>query len=265
MPQIQSNLGIKFAYLILIYYNTDMKKILLLTLFVSGALFAKAQSNYYDLLELIVDENYSRCLDKAFKYIESDKTSKDALPYVYASMAYFRIHTSDDEELKEKYDYKSFKNSVKYLEKFRKKDKEDEFVAEFEDFISEVRQAMIEEGEKEIGSEKYIRAKSHYKNLTDIDENDPGAWLMLAYTYELMRSTKDARDSFEKAKEIMNTIDCSTLKGEQKELLKRAIIINSEQMDEAGDRATAKEWLELGAPLFSEDKEYNVTYRTIVG
>ncbi|MFT4778541.1 MAG: hypothetical protein ACI80P_000638 [Flavobacteriales bacterium] len=264
MPQNQSNLGIKFAYPRRIDYTTDMKKILLFTFLIGAVAFAKAQSNYHDLLELIVDEKYDRCLLKAMKYMDSDKTSKDALPYVYASMAYYRIYQSDDEDLKTKFE-KPIKYTVKYLEKFRKKDKENEFVAEFEDYISEVRQTVMEEAERELSSEKYTRAKSHYKNLTDIDEQDPGAWLMLAYTYQLMRSTKDARDSFEKTKEIINTSDCTALKDEQKDLLKRAIILTAEMLDETGDRSAAKEWLEIGAPLFSEDKEYNVTYKMIVG
>ena len=68
-----------------------MKNLIPITLLLISVLFAGAQSNYEDLLELLVDEKYERCLYKAMKYTEEEKTTKEALPYLYVSMAYFRI------------------------------------------------------------------------------------------------------------------------------------------------------------------------------
>ena len=213
---------------------------------------------------MIVDEKYERCLQKSIRYIESEKTKKDALPYVYMSMAYFRISQGDNETAKERYP-KAFKESIKYLVKHRKKDKQDEFVAEFAEYMSEVRVAIMESAELEIGNEKYTRAKGLYKYMTNIDNQDPGAWIMKGYSEHMMRSKKDASLSWEEARKIIGERDLGALHDEQKELLKRAIIITAETLDEAGDRDQAKDWLELGAPMFGEDKEYGVTYRMIVG
>lgn len=264
MRQIQSNLGIKFVYHSMIFYNTDMKKTLLFTFLLGAALFTRAQGDYHDLLELIVDEKYERCLLKSMKYIESEKTSKEPLPYLYASMAYFRISQGDNETAKTKYP-KAFKESIKYLVKHRKKDKEDEFVAEFAEYMSEVRAAIMESAELEIGNEKYTRSKGLYKYMTDIDSEDPGAWIMKGYSEHMMRSKKDASLSWEEAKRIIAERDFESLQDEQKVLLKRAIILTAETLDETGDRESAKEWLELGSPMFGEDKEFGVTYRMIVG
>lgn len=248
----------------MIFYNTDMKKTLLFALILGASLFTQAQGDYHDLLELIVDEKYERCLQKSMRYIESEKTSKEPLPYIYASMAYFRISQGDNETVKTKYP-KAFKNSIKYLVKHRKKDKKDEFVAEFTEYMSEVRAAIMESAELEIGNEKYTRAKGMYKYMTNIDSEDPGAWMMKGYSEHMMRSKKDASLSWEEARRILGERDFDSLQDEQKELLKRSIIITAETLDETGDRDKAKEWLELGAPMFGEDKEFNVTYRMIVG
>ena len=87
-----------------------MKKVITILSFAFLALSAVAQGDYNDLLELLVDEEYEKLLYKAEKYTLSDKTKKDALPYVYMSMAYYEISKRD--EFAEKYP-KAFKESLK--------------------------------------------------------------------------------------------------------------------------------------------------------
>lgn len=223
-----------------------------------------AQGEYDELLELVVDENYERCLYKAVKYTEKDDTKKDPLPYAYMSMAFFKISESDDPDLQEKYP-KAMKDAVKYLVKFIKKDKENEFIGLFTDYISDVRVAMIAEAEQQADDDKYTRAKSMYKYLTDIDSNDPGAWLMRAHAEYMMRSKKDARDSWEMAKKVLEERGTAGLRDEQVSLLKMAVIRNAEMLNEEGEREQAKEWLTLTSEYFGDDREFNVTYSSIVG
>lgn len=223
-----------------------------------------AQQEYDELLELIVDEKYERCLYKAVKYTEKDATKKDPLPYVYMSMAFFRISESDDPALQDKFP-KASKEAVKYLVKFVKKDKESEFVGQFKDYISEVRVAMIAEAEQQADDEKYTRAKGLYKYLTDIDEKDPGAWLMRAHAEYMMRSKKDARDSWEQARLVLEERGTSGLTDEQLSLLKMAVIRNAEMLDQEGEREQARELLKSTSEYFGDDREFNVTYNSIVG
>lgn len=241
-----------------------MRKLLFFTSLLFISVFAKAQSEYDDLLELIVDEKYEKCLIKALNYTEKDETKKHPLPYLYMSMAYFKIHQSDDPKLAERYP-KAFKNSLKYAVKYRKKDKEVAYYDEYLDFFSELRQATIEEGELQDDNEKYTRSKGLYKYLTQLDPNDAGAWLMKGYTEWMLKSKKDASLSWEEAKKIITETGCEGLQEEQLFLLKKGLILNAEMMQEQGDRTAAKEWMELGKDKFGEDNEFMVTYREIVG
>ncbi|NQX91150.1 MAG: hypothetical protein HRT74_03275 [Flavobacteriales bacterium] len=124
-----------------------MKRIFLLALSLLALTQVYSQREYDDLLELIVDENYQRCLLKAEKYTLSDATKKDPLPYLYMSMAFFEIARGEDEKLKEMYEGKAFKNSLKYASKYSKKDKQREYYAEFVDFFVDLRKMTYEEAE----------------------------------------------------------------------------------------------------------------------
>lgn len=241
-----------------------MKFILPLTILFCTALIANAQNTYDDLLELIVDEKYDRCLYKAVKYTEEEKTKKDPLPYVYVSMAYFRIFQSDDEKLKEKFE-KPFKESVKYLSKFRKKDKDNEYFAEFQEFISEVRLETMAQAEVEVDQEKYTRSKGLYKYLVAIDENDPGAQLAMGHSLWMAKSKRDAEEALSTAKKLLSQNGVDQLQEDQMVLLKQSVIRLAEMFDAEGERSRAKEWLELTREYFEEDPEFNVTYEMIVG
>ncbi|MFM1931558.1 MAG: hypothetical protein RL226_861 [Bacteroidota bacterium] len=244
---------------------TRMKHILPLTLFIFSGIFAGAQSNYDDLLELIVDKKYERCLYKAMKYTEEEKTTKDPLPYLYVSMAYFKIDQSEDETLKAKYDNKAFKESLKYAVKYRKKDKESLYYAEFAEFFSELREKTMVQAEQEMGEEKYTRSKGTYKYLCDIDANDVGAWIMKGYSEYMLKSKKDATLSWDEAKKIVSEGRAEGLRDEQLRLFKKGVITLAEMFDAEGSRSEAEAWLEIGKPFFENEKDFMVTYRTIVG
>lgn len=225
--------------------------------------FGWSQSSYDDLLELIVDEKYERCLFKAVRYTESEKTTNEPLPYVYMSMAYFRIGQTDDPTLKDKYP-KASKEAIKYLVKFIKKDKNSEFIAEFADYISEVRVSIIAEAEQESDNEKYTRSKGLYKYLTDIDNNDPGAWMMRGHSEFMMKSKKDSQNSWNEAKRIVEEGGVPSLRKEQVQLFKMGVIRTAEMLFETGDREQAKAWMRITEPFFKDDKEYKVTYSSIM-
>lgn len=218
-----------------------------------------AQNDYDDLLELIVDQNYPRCLVKALRYTEADATKKDPLPYLYMSMAYFRIHQSDDPKYAEQYP-KAFKESIKMLVKHRKKDKQNEFYAEFADYIEEVRTAIWEEAEKFYFTEKYTKSKSYYKYMCDIDKKDPGAWALRGLSQLALKSKKDSGESFAMAKELVDAGEVEHLSKNQMNYFKNALIIVAEYYEQIGNKTEALTWLDLGKEYFSDDKEFNVTY-----
>jgi len=240
-----------------------MKKILIASLFTMlYSLGSFAQSDYNDLLLMYVDEKYERCLYKAEKYTLDEKTKKEPLPYLFMSMSYFQMSRRD--EFKEKYP-DSFKNSLKYMKKYSAKDKERVYLAEYEDFFSELRVATISEADLMYDTEKYTKAKSMYDYLVDMDPKDAGALIMRGIVEGAMKSKKESEESMIAAVELLKNKDYGHYKKEQRGLLKEALLLIGVSTADSGDKATAKTWLDLGMELFSQDPEYKVTYDTITG
>lgn len=243
-----------------------MKKVLLafsLLLTMGGIQSAEAQNPEYDeLLKLIVDEDYEKALRKCENYTLDDDTRKDPVPYIYMSMAYF--HMSKNPEYTEEYP-KAFKDALKYAARFRRKDRDNEFNGEFSRYMSQLRESAIVETNALLDQEKFIQAKMYYKYLTDLDEEDIGAHLMMAYSLRQSRSKRDAEESEALAKKLMNEKGIDHLAHEQKDFLKYALIVYSEYLESEGMRTEAQDLLTLGKEYFEDDKEYMVTYNTIAG
>ncbi|MFZ6052148.1 hypothetical protein [Halocola ammonii] len=243
-----------------------MKKVLLafsILLMIGSIQKVDAQRPEYDeLLKLIVDEDFEKALRKCENYQMDDDTRKDPVPYIYMSMAYF--HMSKKPEYSEEYP-KAFKDALKYAARFRRKDRDNEYMGEFSRYMSQLREVAIVETNALLDQEKFIQAKMFYKYLVDIDEEDIGAHLMMAYTLRKSRSKRDAEESEAMAKKLMQEKGIDHLGHEQKDFLKYALIVYSEYMDSEGMRSQAEDLLTLGKEYFEDDKEYMVTYNTIVG
>jgi tetratricopeptide (TPR) repeat protein len=226
-----------------------------------------SQQEYNKLLMWIVDEKYENVLYKCIRYTENDKTKKLPLPYIYMGQAYLGIHLTDDHKLREQYQAdknKALKNSLKYTSKFVKKDKERELYHEFIEFYNILWGETKNAAETEMDNEKYTKAKSYYKYLTDIDPEDPGAWLMYAAVYQKLNSKKEAKETYEIARNLLLDFGGRGLREVQTELLHSAIIYNAEILS-LTDRAAALEWLALGDDLFSGDREFEAVKRSIGG
>lgn len=241
-----------------------MKKLLLFILLLPLGYAAQAQDDYDNLLEMLVDEKYEKLLYRAEKYTLDDKTKKQPLPYLYMSMAYYEINKTP-EEFDEDLSGKAFNNCLKYCVKHRKKDKENEYYTEYEDFFDDVRKGAIAEAELNIDMLKFTKSKSYFKYLVSIDKSDPGAWMMKGMSEFKLKSRKDSGLSWDKAKEIVESGGAEVLTKVQLGLFKRAIIYCAEMWDEAGESEKARTWLELGYEYFKDDREYNVTFESISG
>ena len=133
------------------------------------------------LLVWYVDGKYEKVLFKAIRYTEDDVQKKHPVPYLFMAKAYLGVHNSDDPDLRESYEVdklKALKNSLKYAGKFVKKDKEQEYVPQEQEFLESLRKETIVAAETEMDNGKFTKAKSYYKYLTTLDEEDPGAWMM---------------------------------------------------------------------------------------
>ncbi len=220
-----------------------------------------AQDHVYDdLLILYVDEDYEKCLDKSERYTDKDKTRRDPLPYLYLSMCNFEM--SKMEKYVTDPDFKRVaSNALKNAEKFRKKDKEMEFFANYEDYWSELNTVAMETGFNYMELDELSKAKRQFDRMAGYYPENAGAWLMLAlsqYRAKLVRDGDESMEAFQKAYDAITDLD--RLPKDQQRLLREGIIRYAEFKKEAGGIEEARRIMELGKDQFTENLEFKGLY-----
>ena len=222
------------------------------------------QEDFDELLMWMVDGKFEKVLYKAIRYTEDDKTSKEPLPYVFMSMAFFKISESSDADLLEKYS-NGLKNALKYASKFVKKDKQKEHVSDYTDYFNDLRRATMNQSEVYVDDEKYTKAKSYYKYMYSLDVEDPGAWLMYGTVLWRTKAKRDAGESWDLAKQLLIEYGGKGLEDVQVDLLKYGVIYTAEMLAAEGNLTGAREWLDATDMLFSDDREVQAVRRSIGG
>ena len=240
--------------------NRSLPLLAFLLLLASGA---RAQKQpYEDLLVKYVDEKYEDCLAKAQGYTEKESTKKDPLPYLYMSMCLYEMSKIEKFRAMEEYK-KSDKDAVKFAEKYRKKDKNKEFFGNYEDYWAELNKLSMEQGENFYEEGSYSKAKSLFDGMVGYYPENPGAWIMLAlcqYKSNLVKEGEAAIAKFQPAIDAAGGI--GMLPDDQKKLVKSALIHYATYLDSKGNKAKAKDMLEIGKDFFMEDPEFKGTYES---
>lgn len=240
-----------------------MKKFLILAPLALFHLNAQAQKHVYeDLLVMFVDEKYEKVIEKALGYTESESTKKDALPFLYVSMSYFEM--AKDEKFQTDYP-KASKDALKFAEKYRKKDKENEFFNNYADYWAELNTKAAEEGENWLDDPKGLsKAKSIFDAMTGYYPENPGPWLLLSITQYRSNLAKEGDASvkmFDKA--LADAGDINTLPPDQKKLLKNAIIRYTDYQDSVGMKSSAKKYVEMGKDYFMDSPDFKGLYESM--
>jgi len=229
--------------------------ILLTTLFLSQKLVAQ---DYMDLLALITDEKYEKCLYKCEKLMAGEKTKKEPLPYLYASMCYYEM--SRDNKYNEDYP-KAFKSALSYLGKYRKKDKSYEYREDAEDYIENIKIILLEEVENNAlaGTEKSAKkTASLMKKVIAFDPNDYGAQLIQGLNYILSKNKTEGKrvvaEAMKKIKTIGTDIEFGDLTESQQLYLKYALMEYA-KFQLPIDPVAAKETINLGHQFFYEKRD----------
>lgn len=211
-----------------------------------------------DLLALIADEKYEKCLFKCEKLIANEKTKKEPLPYLYASMSYYEM--SRDHKYKDDYP-KAFKSSLSYLGKYRKKDKSYEYKEDAEEFIEKLKFILLEEIENYAldNTEKSAKkAASLLKKIITFDPNDYGAKLTQGLNYILSKNKTEGKkvvaDAFKAIKTIGTDVEFGDMTESQQTYLKFALMQYAKFQLEI-DTEGAKETISLGHQFFYEDRD----------
>ena len=214
------------------------------------------EPNYDKLWNLFIDEKYEQLLMKATAITQNDKRRKEPMPYMFMAMASYEM--SKDEEYDEDYP-KAFKDALKNAGKYRKKDKKYKYEEQFTEFLQNLRSDAMEVGENLVEEEKYSKAKTYYKYLTQMDPNCQSSWLMYGYCLAKMNDIGGAKEALKKVS-FRNESDFDALSSEQVRLAKYGLISYSEHLYQTGMRDSARTTIDLGKDFYVDDKEYQLVH-----
>ena len=244
-----------------------MMKSLKLTLFILISMFifqktgfSQSEKDMDKMLFYYVDEKYEKLLDMAMGFVEDDKTRRNPVPYIYVSKAYYEMSKIEDYD--EAYP-RAFRESIKYAVKFRKKDKEGEFIEENAEYVDVLKIQTFELADSYYQIGKFSKAKTYFKYLTGMDPDDWGSWFLKGVTESRLNMRSESGISIKTAIDGLSSVDEEIvnryLPG-QFMLLKKGILSYSEFLKEGGKMAEAKEIIAMGYPYFEDDNEYKIAY-----
>lgn len=247
-----------------------MRFLLLITLFISSFnLFAQAEE-YEKLHLLYVEENWEKLLFKAEKAMEKDK--KDAIPYIYMSIALFEISQDPTTYDDEKYD-KAFNNSLKYASKFIKKDKVDEYGLGngnfIENYLNKLQGVLNEDlrnfynDPADVKSVKkgYLINKSYLK----VFQGHPGALFLKAMAEEITGRSTDYEQTILEAYASLEDVDYENMRAKDQDMFLDGILMFAQYKYNNGSKGEAKKLLEKCKSFFGEDEEFKDLYKAYVG
>lgn len=157
----------------------EMKRFLLLVLIVAGISFEgnTQPPTYDDLIIYYADQDYDKLLRKAEKYTQSDKTKKDALPYLYLAKCNFEM--SKDQKWLDKYP-KAFNDAIKYAGNCRKRDERagTTVYADNVAFFTDLKTAIVEDMKNLIAEESFMRLQGYIAKLHRFNKEDLGSYFL---------------------------------------------------------------------------------------
>ncbi len=231
--------------------------IIILTAFIffgkSSGIHAQDEDPYKDILFMIIDGDYEKAVSKAEKYNERDKTKREPVPYIYASMAYFEM--SKKEEFQEDYP-RAFRDAIKKAYKAKRYDKENEYMPQHSNYINELKAEVMREARFQYQSEKWRKSITYSKYVNRIDPDDISALLLKGVAEVKGRNTYQAKTTFEEAEEALKSFNASDISLEGKDSYLYAILEYAKLMEEEGTKEKAQPYLDAVAGLFEGDAEF---------
>lgn len=140
------------------------------------------EKKYGDLFDMYIIDNYEKCMKKAMKYTESEKTKRDDEPWLYVCMSYYKM--SQMSEFTEKYP-DALMESIKAGTKFRKADRSGKTWEANQDFFDEYKEYMLNKFGKEVKNGSYKDATKYLKKFTKVDEQDFGLQIITGVVHLL--------------------------------------------------------------------------------
>jgi tetratricopeptide (TPR) repeat protein len=215
------------------------------------------EDEYKDLLFLIIDGEYEKAATKAERITDRDKTRREVVPHIYASMAYYEM--SKREEFQEDYP-RAFREAIKFAYKAKRYDDENEYMPDHAQYLNELKAEVMKEARFHFEAEDYRKSTTYSKYTNRIDPNDLSALLLKGVAEVRGRNAYQAERTFEEADEALKEFSVSDVSLEMKEAYLYSVMEFAKLMKEEGKKAEAQPYLDAVAPLFEENPQFEDYY-----
>ena len=235
----------------------------LLFTFFAQASNGQLTGNKYDkLFDLYILGDYEKCIRKAERYSDRDKTRRDPEPYLYLSKCYLAV--SKDRELQEYYP-RAFKNALKHAYKLYRKDDETTFMEDNADFFTELKQAAIEEAMYNYNLNDFRRAAYYLKKVLKFDPDDHKVQLMCGVAQVRARNRRTGSDNIEEALAGLKTTleENGKIEGVGSELIGEAMVDYTKYLMDKKRFTDAEDAIANARLLDSENAEVEQLYSEI--
>ena len=243
-----------------------MKHLLTIISLIFIANFSYSQPPKYDDLKILyADANYEKLSKVASGYTESDKTSKDVLPYIWLSKGLYKVSLSgtDDEKFKNAY-----KDAIKYLKKgisYDLKYNNGSTIEEHRDFLDEFQKSLMEVIDNEMSSGNVKKAYGWAIKYKTVTVNTVGSlYMMGACKYE-DQDKPSARTLWQEADaELKNITSIESWSEADVKMLKFGVLYSAGAMKKGRQMDNARALLNKVAQWFEEDDDWKQRYDEIV-
>lgn len=215
-------------------------------------LFAQDE-DYKEILFMIIDGDYEKAYEKAYRYTEKEKTDRDPIPYVYASMAMYEMSKKD--EYREEYP-RAFRDAIKFAYKARRYDEENQYLPQHSAYINELKAEVMQEARFHYSQENWRKATTYAKYANRIDPGDFSALLLKGMAEQKGRNSYQAEKTFVEADTALKYFSANDISLEGKDAYLFAVLEYAKLMDDLNQKKEAQPYLDAVAVLFEEDPEY---------
>lgn len=229
-------------------------------LFFGFAFTANAQDDEYkDILFLIIDGEYEKALKQAERISSRDKTRREPVPYIYASMAYYEM--SKREEFQKDYP-RAFREAIKAAYKARRYDKENEHFPKHTAYINELKAEIMREAIFLYQSDEWRKSTTFAKYVTRIDPDDVSALLLTGIAEVKSRNVHQSIATFENAQKALEQFNASDVDFESRNAFLFVILEYARLMADEGTKADAQPYLDAVADIYADDAEFQSFYES---
>ena len=238
-----------------------MKKIITAIAVLFMTLNVFSQNTFEDLLIIKADADWEKLIKHSERYTNKSSSEKEPVPYYFLSYGLYKISfkAQRDEEYKGAY-----KDAFTAIGKMLRYDKTGEVEEKYSEYIGELKLSLLEIIQNETDNEEYRRAFGWTMRLYKFGRDYVPALFIEGALRSRNNDQSTARLKWTEANKLIKDQQIGDWSDADKKLLMLGLYQSAKALKDLRQPDKAKEFMDIGAPYFEEDKFWKSNYDDIV-